>query len=302
MNTDAYLEQLETDGILILDGLIPEKQLKDMQRTFNQKLQNLSFNSTSGFQRYEMYRDYVEDLLMVDRSFVKFAVNPEITKIIKGYISEKAVLKECRGWRTRIVKKHFHSWHKDGWYDKKIHHEPPRQLKAVVYLTDVDSGSFAYIKGSHVNVKRDPHILHEHYTDEFLKKYEDDKVFATGKAGTVVIFDTAGIHCQSSPNLLPRNAVFYTYHSPEVHIDPSELEYGRYGPLLISNYVIDDTFTVEDLRVLGFFQKEYGSRGTQELTRYPILSSIVRAQLETTIYLHEYVFSNAQRVFNKLFV
>src|SRR5689334_4313258 len=142
MGLDEHLKILNKDGILILDNFLSQEQLTDMQKTFNEKLKHLSFNSTTGYQRYEMYRDYVEDLLIADRAFVKLAVNQEIVKLVKSYISEDAILKECRGWRTRIVKTNFHTWHKDGWYDKTIHSVPPKQLKVVAYLTDVDSGSF----------------------------------------------------------------------------------------------------------------------------------------------------------------
>ena len=300
MNTDVYLKQLKQDGILILNDFVSEQWLTDMQQSFNHKLEHINFNSTSGYQRYEMYRDYVENLLMVDPSFMKFAVQPELVKIIKGYISENLILKESRGWRTRIVKKHFHSWHKDGWYDKKIYSKPPKQLKVVIYLTDVTSGSFSYIKGSHRKIKSNPHILHEHFTNEFIEPYKEDIVFALGKAGTVIIFDTSGIHCQNSPNLSPRNAAFYTYNDAEICIDSSELAYGRYGQLFVSNEFINDGFTVEDLRILGFFQKKSGNKAAQNLTRYPILSSLVRAEVEAAVYLHQYVFSNVHRVVNRL--
>ena len=300
MDTEFHIQQLNNDGIIILHDIIPEILLKNMQRAFEQKLSHITFNSTYGSQRTEMFRHYVEDLLMVDPSFVKFAINPELMKIVRGYISNDVVLKECRGWQTKIVKKHFHSWHKDGWYDKKIYSSPPRQLKVVIYLTDVSSGSFSYIKGTHNSVKSNPDILHEHFNDQFLEPYKENKIFALGKAGTVVIFNTAGIHCQNSPNLLPRNAAFYTFHSPEIQIDQSEMEYNRYEPLLISNEFIDDTFTMSDLKMLGFFQKPAASTRAHKLIRYPVLSSIVRAELEATIYMHEYIFSNFKRITNRI--
>lgn len=300
MEHKDILSQLEKDGIMVLQDFVEPSELNRMQQAFNKRLENLSFNSTQGYQRYEMYRDYVEDLLLCDQSFMRFAVNPRLINIIKDYVSQDAILKECRGWRTRIVKKKFHGWHKDGWYDKKIHLTPPKQLKAVIYLTDVDSGSFSYIRGSHKSIKANPKVLHEHFNDAFIETNKNDIVYTPGKAGTVIIFDTSGIHCQSSPNLSPRHAAFYTYHSPTVSIDASELEYGRYGPLLINNAIIDDTFTLDDLKIIGFFQKEYGCIGEQLLTRNPVLSSIVRTELEMSIYLHEYVFSFFERVSNKL--
>ncbi len=300
MEHNNLLSELNEKGIIVLQNFVEPNELKSMQVAFNQRLEHLNFNSTLGYQRYEMYRDYVEDLLSCDKSFMRFAVHPTLVSIVKDYISSDAVLKECRGWRTRIVKKKFHGWHKDGWYDKKIYDTPPKQLKIGIYLTDVNSGSFSYLKGSHKSVKSNPNILHEHFNDAFIEQQKENIIYANGPAGTVVIFDTSGIHCQSSPNLSPRNAVFYAYHSPTVVIDASELEYGRYGPLLINNAIIDDSFTIDDLKIIGFFQKDFGSIGKQALKRNPILSSIVRNEVEMSVYLHEYLFSFFDRVTNKL--
>lgn len=300
MDTDAYIEQLKKDGILILENFISEEMLSHMQEAFKNQLNHIQFNSTSGFQHYEMYRDFVEDLMALDASFVQFALKPELCAIVKGYISPNAIVSECRGWRTRIVKEPFHAWHKDGWYDKKTYSEPPKQLKAAIYLTDVTSGSFSYVKGSHVNIKSNPQVLHEHFSNAFLETYKKDMVFALGKAGTVVIFDTAGVHCQNNPNLSPRHAAFYTFNTPDVRLDASEVEYGRYGKLLINNTFVDDTATLEDLKFLGFFQKKSARKTTIESIRFPTLSAIVKAETELTVYFHKYVISNIKRVLHRL--
>lgn len=297
-----YLNKLEQDGILIIPNFVSGELLKSMQNSFTNNLTKLNFNSTIGFQRYEMYRDYVEDLLSIDPSFVKFAVNPFVMDIVKSYISTDAIVQECRGWQTRIVKEQFHAWHKDGWYDKNIYMNtnPPKQLKAMIYLTDVETGPFSYIKGSHRNISTNPNILHEHFSNEFIKNHEQDIVHAIGKAGTVIIFDTSGVHCQHSPNLSLRHAVLYTFNIPNISIDQSELDYGRYMPLLIRNEFIDDTFSIDQLKFLGFLQKAKPAFNPQKYTRYSTLASLIRFELEATIYFHYYVGSNFKRIINKI--
>lgn len=276
MDMQQKLNQLQQDGIIILENIIPEQLISNMQNAFSHRLKRLNFNSTMGSQRTEIYRNYVEDLLSVDQSFLKTIILPTIQFFVKQYISNDAVLMEARGWETKIVKKEFHGWHKDGWYDKKIYVEPPRQLKVAIYLTDVETGPFAYVKGSHKNVKSDPFVLHKHYSDEFVGQYKNDIVKVTGKAGTIIIFDTAGIHRQMSPNLSERRAIFFTFHSPDSQIDPSELEYGRYGPIIINNLFVDEDVTLEDLKFLGFFQKHYASVGSQQSIRFPWLSWLIK--------------------------
>ena len=55
-----------------------------------------------------------------------------------------------------------------------------------------------------------------------------------GRAGTAFLFDTAGIHRQTTPVLQPRNVLFLNFHDPAVAIQSLDVEQGRYQPLLLN--------------------------------------------------------------------
>src|SRR5947209_5091598 len=56
---------------------------------------------------------------------------------------------EAKGWLSIPTKYDFHGWHGDSWYDKAVISHIPREVKLAVYLTDVRSGAFNYLKGTH---------------------------------------------------------------------------------------------------------------------------------------------------------
>jgi hypothetical protein len=54
--------------------------------------------------------------------------------------------------------------------------------------------------------------------------------------------------------LEPRHALFYNYHDPTVSLQPDDIRFYRYHPLLL-NAAFLGNLTVEDQRILGFGNK-----------------------------------------------
>lgn len=119
---------------------------------------------------------------------------------------------EAKGWQSLRTLKDFHGWHGDMWYDQtKVAGSIPREVKLAFYLSDVKSGAFQYITGSHG--KTTPHHLQRGEVQDLPM---ERMVEFLGAAGSAVLFDTSGIHRQGIPILEPRQAVFYNYHDPDV--------------------------------------------------------------------------------------
>ncbi|HEU5402508.1 MAG TPA: hypothetical protein VFU86_14185, partial [Terriglobales bacterium] len=137
----------------------------------------------------------------------------------------------------------------DAWYDQKKVDFIPREVKLALYLTDVESGYFEYVRGSHQ--KQAPRTvrnfeLHDVDPARVLK--------AKGPAGTVILFDTSGIHRQSVPILEERHAIFLNFHDPFIPLQSEDVEYNRYHPLIL-NAAFLGGLTEEDRRILGFGNK-----------------------------------------------
>src|SRR5229473_5817862 len=208
---DQLAAELDSNGIVVLPSIVKPEQLRGMQLAFESRLRRIRWNNFEGYQRTELYRHMVEDVLLLDQGFVDLALHPLVKEILARYLGTDYELTEAKGWRSLPTKYDFHGWHGDTWYDQAIEQTIHREIKLGIYLTDVKSGAFKFLKGSHR--KQHPRNLNKAEVNELLLA---DVVEISGAAGTVFMFDTSAIHRQSIPILDPRQAVFFGYHDPKV--------------------------------------------------------------------------------------
>lgn len=246
---DALVAELDTNGIVVLPGLLTAEQLGSMQRAFAARLRRMRWNNIEGYQKTERYRHMVEDVLQLDQGFVDLALHPLVKQILTRYLGTSYELTEAKGWKSLPTKRDFHGWHGDAWYDQTEATEIYREVKLAFYLTEVKTGAFNFIKGSHR--QQHPRLVKNHEVKDF-----DHSKFAelTGPAGTAFLFDTSGIHRQGVPMLEPRQAVFYNYHDPRVRLQQEDVDYYRYHPLLL-NAAFLGGLSSADQRILGFGNK-----------------------------------------------
>lgn len=217
-----------------------------MQQSFNVCLKRLRWNNYDGYEKTEPYRHMVEDILTLDQGFVDAALHPTVTEVLRNYIGDKYELVEAKGWKSIPSRRDFHGWHGDAWYDQNGLIEIPKEVKLAIYLTDVRTGAFNYIRRSHQ--QQHPRMVK---AVELKDTNKSEILELTGPAGTAFLFDTSGIHRQGVPILEPRCAVFYNYHDSSVRLDRENIEYYRYHPLLL-NAAFLGSQSDEDRRILGF--------------------------------------------------
>lgn len=273
--------QLDRDGIVLLPHLVTSSQLRGMQQAFEARLRRMSWNDTTGYERTEMYRHMIQDVLILDQGFLNIALHPLVQQVLKEYLGPHYQLVEAKGWRSLPTKKDFHGWHGDAWYDQKTVSSIPREVKLAFYLTDVRSGAFNYIKGSHR--KQHPRPIP---SGELTNISKNMIVEATGPAGSAFMFDTSGTHRQAMPVLEPRQAVFLNYHDPAIPLQQEDIEYYRYHPLLL-NAAFLNNLTMEDQRILGFGDKRNYQHGFERRRRHPMLEAMNRSLMEATLHVDQ---------------
>jgi hypothetical protein len=242
-------KELEHHGIALIPDLLTKEQLRGMQGAFARRLRRQRWNDFDGYEKTELYRHMVQDVLTLDQGFVDAALHPRVTGAIREYVGPGFELVEAKGWKSLPTKRDFHGWHGDAWYDQERVQGIPREVKLAIYLTDVRSGAFMYIKGSHG--QQAPRSVAK---AEVADVPVDQVMEVTGPAGMAILFDTSGIHRQGMPILEPRQAVFYNYHDPGVPLQREDVAYYRYHPLLL-NAAFLGNLSDEDRRVLGFGNK-----------------------------------------------
>ena len=245
---DEIVAALEQDGVVRVPGLFAADKLAAMQQAFNARLRQLRWNNINGYEKTEPHRHMIEDVLTLEQGFVDVAVHPTVKAVLQRYLGRYALV-EARGWRSVPTKRDFHGWHGDEWYDQEVCKEIPREVKLGFYLTDVRSGAFNYIRGTHQ--KHPPRRIR---TADLPAVPASQIAELTGPAGTAFLFDTSGIHRQGVPMLEPRQVVFFNYHDPMVPLQKADRESYRYHPLLL-NAAFLGNLSDEDRGILGFGDK-----------------------------------------------
>ena len=285
------LARLEQDGIAILPGFLSGERLAGMRRAFEHALQQLRLNTTPGYEKTEIHRDMVEDVLALDQGFVDAALHPLVQETLRAYIGPEFQLVEAKGWLSRPTRRDFHGWHGDEWYDKtKITDRIPREVKLAIYLTDVDSGQFEYVRGSHQ--KEAPRL---YGNAEVGTKVQGEVVLVRGRAGTGCLFDTSGVHRQGVPMLRPRHAVFLNYHESRVPLQASDVKGNRYHPLLLNSAFLGD-LDDEDRRILGFGDKTTLRAGYTRPAQFPKLDTLYRFQTLVALHIKDFAVRVQHRV------
>jgi ectoine hydroxylase-related dioxygenase (phytanoyl-CoA dioxygenase family) len=248
-SVEALFSELDRNGVVVLPSIISDEQLREMRHAFARKLQHVRWNNVDGYQRTEIYRHMVEDVLLLSQGFVDLAVHPLVKALLSRYLGSNYQLAEAKGWRSLPTSYDFHGWHGDTWYDQKEGAPIHREIKLAMYLTDVRSGAFKFIKATHRT--QHPHNLTRAEVDGLPMS---ELVEVKAPAGTVFMFDTSIIHRQSIPLLEDRQAIFFGYHDPGIVLQQEDIDYYRYHPLLLNAAFLGD-LSAEDQRILGFGDK-----------------------------------------------
>jgi hypothetical protein len=291
--TSPLVEQLERDGFALVPDLLTPAQLRSMQTAFASRLKHLRWNDVDGYEKTERYRHMVQDVLTLDQGFVDAATDPRVVEALRAYVGDNVQLCEAKGWRSLPTRYDFHGWHGDMWYDQTKVDCIPREVKLAIYLTDVKSGAFKYIRGSHG--KQAPRNLKRGEADQFDPKHVMEML---GPAGSAFLFDTSGIHRQSIPILEERHAVFLNYHEPQVPLQQEDVEYYRYHPLLLNAAFLGD-LNEDDRRLLGFGDKTNYVPHFQRQTAHRGFHGLLSGAYSAKLLFHHYrlrVWSKLQRI------
>lgn len=246
---DDLVSRLEQDGIVVLPDLIGPSSLRAIQEAFASRLQRLRWNNVEGYHKTEPYRHMVEDVLVLDQGFVDLVLHPLVKRVLNRYLGDQYELTEAKGWKSLPTKRDFHGWHGDAWYEQSNASEIYREVKLAIYLSDVRSGAFNYIKGSHR--KQHPRLV----KNSELNEVDSSRIAELlGPAGSAFLFDTSGTHRQSVPMREERLACFFNYHNPGVRLQQQDIDYYRYHPLIL-NAAFLGNLSYEDQRILGFGNK-----------------------------------------------
>jgi hypothetical protein len=191
----ANLKCLKKNGYCSVGKLLSEDELFQIRN----KITSLSKNSkVANFNKAVNYIQFNKPLL-IHPAFTKIATNPYILDLVEGYFNRKSYLADVDARRiyafdlNEIEKRIGYSssnWHRD---------TRGRQLKLMIYLTDVNSNdsNFSFIPKTHIPFIPLPFIHRSKYRVSRFSdndKLENESLEWLGKAGHAYLFDTNLIH------------------------------------------------------------------------------------------------------------
>lgn len=217
------LNDLKVDGIAIthIDELFPESDWQKILTEYGNALRANSFQNKTKTYWQEMW-DVKSFLLDLKNPFARFAIEEKNIAIANAYQGMYSRLHSIGLSETMPVAPgtpaiQSQQWHRD--IGNKTY------PKIFVYLSDVgeEDGPFIYLKGSqmhgrwyHLFPQINPHTnALGRIQDADIEKspMQADIVKCTGRAGTLVFADTAGIHKGGYSTRNPRFASIITFYS-----------------------------------------------------------------------------------------
>lgn len=198
------VSDLRNNGIAFssIDEFFPQSDyFQQMAAWLNKNEKNLVFKSKKKF--LMSYHGNENSILDLDSNnpFINFYLSDYILKIVCDYLGYIPQLNYLTIEKTLVMNEssavHSQLWHRDP--------EEQKMIKVFIYLNDVseNNGPFFYVKGSQPSgnskmSKFAPQYLPKgSYPDEMTVMntiLSDAIVCATGKAGTIIFCDTAGLH------------------------------------------------------------------------------------------------------------
>jgi hypothetical protein len=168
----------------------------------------------------EAYLERVEIDLTLDSPVMQLALDPSLISTVTAYLGRLPILTAAwmwfspnRSWSpVATASQHFH-----------LDHEDDRQVKVLMYLSDVDdeAGPIQVIdRPTSLRIcKSEAYRVDQSLPDDVIRRHlspEKKWTTITGPAGTILLVDTSAcLHCGSRPGTRPRWTLGLQYLRPD---------------------------------------------------------------------------------------
>jgi len=182
----TIVNAIKTDGVFCAPAALTENFLSSICEDVARTGHGLNRNWVSSV--YTADQLFLCHMFAVSPSFIKYCTDSRFFELFDQILEGHYRLKCHRYYET--YGGHHMPWHTDNKIEQGLGNT--RGLIAIAYMSDVADGEFQYVRGSQIwSGERD----YNYYTDQFVEQnYSNEILSFTGPKGTLVIFDTYGIH------------------------------------------------------------------------------------------------------------
>ena len=209
MDKKATLDYIRREGFAVIEDFVSRRTLDKFMPEVSRRFDRLSYNGTKGYVKVAGQK-YLQDTLTVHEEILKIYLHPFILDCCEEYTEKLVHLSDYRIYQN--LEGHRMPWHVDNKQTMPDHTETMLDYKgliALIYLNDVDHGPFQLVRGSHLWTAG----YFKEMWDDVIERYLKDIVtFNNHKAGTLLLYDTRGIHrAQPFQRGTPRTALLAQY-------------------------------------------------------------------------------------------
>jgi hypothetical protein len=186
VDPDALAAALASDGVFSMENALTPEAIAAIAQDVDRNRAGFNLNQVTGV--YYFHQFYLCHMLAVSRTFTEMVTHPKVFEITERMIGPEYRLKALRYYET--FGHHHMQWHTDNKTDRGFAQIPG--IIFIVYISDVEDGEFQYVRGSH---KWSGEKAYNDYSDAFVEEnLGKDVLSIKGAAGTLVVYDTYGIH------------------------------------------------------------------------------------------------------------
>ena len=194
LNSKSVSEEIVKNGFFSFDNALSDDFLNKIIQDVEDCGLALNKNNIAGVYWKNGKQFFLTHMLAVSKTFFNYCTNSKVFEICTNYIGNEFRLKALRYYENFGGQKM--EWHSDNRVYKEGKdagtNTKTKGLIFLAYITDVEDGEFQYIKGSH-NLSKDSEF-NDYSTDYINKKFSKDIVSFKKPKGSIVIYNTHGIH------------------------------------------------------------------------------------------------------------
>ena len=222
INTSEIADQIKKIGYFKYEGALSDEFIENIQKDVEKAGLSLNNNGVGGVYNTHGSQFFLTHMLASSKSFYNYCTNSRILNFCKQIFGNQFRLKALRYYEN-FGGQHM-MWHTDNrLYEKNKKGETHTSSPGIIFLAyvdDVNDGEFQYIKGSHVWSGKNTH--HDYTVDYVKKNFEKDIVGFKGKKGTILIYNTWGVH-RAKPTTntdFVRKTLFFQVEKDINHSEP----------------------------------------------------------------------------------
>lgn len=220
--TSEIADQIKKIGYFKYEFALTEEFISNVKKDVKNAGLGLNNNKVSGVYFTHGSQFFLTHMLAASKNFYNYCTNSRVINFCKEIFGDQFRLKALRYYEN-FGGQHM-MWHTDNrLYEnnkKGETHSTSPGIIFLAYMNDVEDGEFQYIKGSHIWSGENTH--HDYTVDYIKKNYEKDIVGFKGKKGTILIYNSWGVHRAKPTNDINfvRKTLFFQVEKDVNHSEP----------------------------------------------------------------------------------